>query len=226
MNKTLKRTLYLLFGILILAVGLGLVFNGQIKNELVRQNQTTGLHKITKDSVKKNSQKKGDFDFSKVKELGWQEVAQSRSNSKKNYGYGIGAIAIPSVSMYLPIEKGLSNTNMSIGGCTMRADQVMGKGNYPLAGHYMTNNGILFSPLERTSIGDKVYLTDMSKVYEYQITTKKIVDPTAVWLVDNTPNNVVTLISCADGGARRWAVRGNLIGEAPANDSNLKIFGL
>ncbi|MBD5316531.1 MAG: class A sortase [Bacteroides sp.] len=224
MNKTLKRLSWLLAGIIVLGVGLALIFNGQIKNELVRENQTTGLHKITKNSVKKNNEKKGEYDFSKVKELGWQEVAQSRS--KKDYGYGIGALAIPSVGMYLPIEKGLSNTNMSIGGCTMRADQVMGKGNYPLAGHYMTNNGILFSPLERTQIGQKVYLTDMSKVYEYQITTKKVVDPTAVWLVDNTPNNVVTLITCADGGAKRWAIRGNLIGESPANKQNLQIFGL
>ena len=128
--------------------------------------------------------------------------------------------------MYLPIMKGLSNDAMSTGGGTMRPDQVMGKGNYPLAGHYMTAKGVLFSPLENTKIGEKVYLTNLDKIYVYRIYMKKIVDPTAVWLVDNTKQNIVTLITCADGGVNRWAIRGKLITEKPATDKNLQVFKL
>lgn len=62
----------------------------------------------------------------------------------KNNAKAVGAIAIPSVHMYLPILKGLSNDSLSTGGGTMRPDQKMGHGNYPLAGHYMTANGSLF----------------------------------------------------------------------------------
>ncbi|EFO68594.1 hypothetical protein HMPREF9212_0710 [Lactobacillus iners LactinV 03V1-b] len=40
---------------------------------------------------------------------------------------------------------------------------------------------------------------------------KKKVPPTAVWLVDDTRKNIVTLITCADWGANRWAIRGSLI---------------
>ena len=43
-------------------------------------------------------------------------------------------------------------------------------------------------------------------VYVYRIYMKKIVDPSAVWLVNNTPQNIVTLITCADGGKNRWAI--------------------
>lgn len=114
--------------------------------------------------------------------------------------------------MYLPIEKGLSNTNMAIGACTMRSDQVMGEGNYPLAGHCMTSSGSLFSPLENVQIGNKVYITDMTTIYVYKINIKKIVEPTAVWLVDNTKSPIITLITCADGGQKRWALIGNFIG--------------
>ncbi len=225
MSKTIKKIIYALLALVSLSIGLTLIFNGQIKNEAIRQNQVDGLKKLSKSSVKKNEKKKGSFDYSKVKEIGWQEVAQSKSSKSRN-AYGIGALAIPSVGMYLPIEKGLSNINMSVGGCTMRADQVMGQGNYPLAGHYMTNNGVLFSPLERTQVGEKVYLTDMEKIYEYQINMKKVVAPSAVWLVNNTKEDIVTLITCADGGKNRWAIRGNLIATAPATDHNLKLFGL
>lgn len=120
----------------------------------------------------------------------------------------------------------MSDDAMSTGGGTMRADQVMGQGNYPLAGHYMTAKGILFSPLEDVKKGELIYLTNLKKVYVYRIYMKKIVDPSAVWLVNNTKQNIVTLITCADGGKNRWAIRGNLIKTEKATDSNLKVFNL
>ena len=50
--------------------------------------------------------------------------------------------------------------------------------------------------------------------------------PTAVWLVDDTKKNIVTLITCADWGANRWAIRGSLIRTVKATDEKLRIFKL
>ncbi|OYR88220.1 class A sortase [Lactobacillus taiwanensis] len=222
-NTTKKTWIIRIVAIILLIVGLGMIFNSQIRDIMVRQNQTTALKKLNKETVKKNQKKEGMFDFSKVEEIDFGQVTKSRV---KNTADAIGAIAVPSVNMYLPIMKGLSNDAMSTGGGTMRPDQVMGKGNYPLAGHYMTARGVLFSPLENTKIGEKVYLTNLDKIYVYRIYMKKIVDPTAVWLVDNTKQNIVTLITCADGGVNRWAIRGKLITEKPATDKNLQVFKL
>ena len=222
-NTTKKTWIIRIVAVILLIVGLGMIFNSQIRDIMVRQNQTTALKKLNKETVKKNQKKEGMFDFSKVEEIDFGQVTKSRV---KNTADAIGAIAVPSVNMYLPIMKGLSNDAMSTGGGTMRPDQVMGKGNYPLAGHYMTAKGVLFSPLENTKIGEKIYLTNLDKIYVYRIYMKKIVDPTAVWLVDNTKQNIVTLITCADGGVNRWAIRGKLITEKPATDKNLQVFKL
>lgn len=222
-NTTKKTWIIRIVAIILLIVGLGMIFNSQIRDIMVRQNQITALKKLNKETVKKNQKKEGMFDFSKVEEIDFGQVTKSRV---KNTADAIGAIAVPSVNMYLPIMKGLSNDAMSTGGGTMRPDQVMGKGNYPLAGHYMTAKGVLFSPLENTKIGEKIYLTNLDKIYVYRIYMKKIVDPTAVWLVDNTKQNIVTLITCADGGVNRWAIRGKLITEKPATDKNLQVFKL
>ncbi len=222
-NTTKKTWIIRIVAIILLIVGLGMIFNSQIRDIMVRQNQITALKKLNKETVKKNQKKEGMFDFSKVEEIDFGQVTKSRV---KNTADAIGAIAVPSVNMYLPIMKGLSNDAMSTGGGTMRPDQVMGKGNYPLAGHYMTAKGVLFSPLENTKIGEKVYLTNLDKIYVYRIYMKKIVDPIAVWLVDNTKQNIVTLITCADGGVNRWAIRGKLITEKPATDKNLQVFKL
>lgn len=222
MKKKRRIFLGILAGIL-LVVGLILTFNEPIKSWLVERNQTTKIESITKDSIKKANDSEGEFDFSKVGSIDFAKIAQSTTN---NTAQVLGVIAIPAVKMTLPVLKGLSDAALSSGGGTMRADQVMGEGNYPLAGHYMTNKGILFSPLEQTQIGNLVYLTDLDHVYTYKINYKKVVNPYQVWLVDNTKEKMVTLITCADGGVNRLAVRGSLLSVKAATKKTLKIFHL
>ncbi|WP_251716206.1 class A sortase [Lactobacillus agrestimuris] len=218
-----KTIIIRVLAVVLLLVGLVLIFNKQISNYIISKNQTSTMTTLTKKTVDKNQKKKGMFDFSKVKEVDFSQVAQS---ARKNNAHAIGALAIPDVNMRLPILLGMSDDAMATGGGTMREDQVMGKGNYPLAGHYMTSKGILFSPLEDVKKGELVYLTNMKKVYIYRIYMKKVVNPYAVYLVNNTKKPIVTLITCADGGVNRWAVRGKLIKTEEANNNNLKVFNL
>lgn len=218
-----KTIIIRVLAVVLLLVGLVLIFNKQISNYIISKNQTSTMTTLTKKTVDKNQKKKGMFDFSKVKEVDFSQVAQS---ARKNNAHTIGALAIPDVNMRLPILLGMSDDAMATGGGTMREDQVMGKGNYPLAGHYMTSKGILFSPLEDVKKGELVYLTNMKKVYIYRIYMKKVVNPYAVYLVNNTKKPIVTLITCADGGVNRWAIRGKLIKTEEANNSNLKVFNL
>lgn len=210
-----------IIAIILLIVGLALIFNKQIRNYLITQNQNQAMTSVTRKKVEQNQKKKGMFNFKKVKEVSFGQVARSR---RQNGAYVIGAIAIPDVNMHLPICLGMSDDAMATGGGTMRKDQKMGKGNYPLAGHYMTSKGILFSPLEDTKVGERVYITNMKKVYIYKIYMKKVVNPYAVYLVNNTKKPIITLITCADGGTNRWAVRGNLIKTERATKQNIKVF--
>lgn len=221
--KKFRKIIVRVLLVLLLLLGLALIFNEQIKSFMVGLNQDEKIAQVSKEAIKKAKDSPGDFDFSKVRSISLGQIAQSRTG---NNAQVLGVLAIPDVNMRLPILKGLSDAALSSGGGTMRPDQVMGEGNYPLAGHYMTNKGILFSPLEQTKLGEKVYLTDLDYVYQYKITMKEKVDPTAVWLVNDTPEKIVTLITCADGGVRRWAVRGAFVSKEPATKKTLKIFKL
>jgi sortase A len=102
-NTSKKAWIVRIAAIILLIIGLGMIFNSQIRDLMVRQNQTTALKKLNKETVKKNQAKKGMFDFSKVEEIDFGKVTKSRVN---NTADAIGAIAIPSVKMYLPIMKG------------------------------------------------------------------------------------------------------------------------
>lgn len=202
-----KTTLYWLVIILGLALSLVLIFNQQVKDYLVNTYQP----QVTKSLVEKNEKKKASYDFSSVKDLNLQTVAAARA--KKESINVIGVISIPAINLRIPIAKGVSNTTLALAAGTMRADQEMGKGNYPLAAHNMANGSkILFSPLYyHGKVGQLVYITDMKKVYEYKLYERKFIDATRVDVIDNTKENILTLVTCDATGARRLLMRGKLV---------------
>lgn len=220
--KKMKKFFSIFGTILVLLIALALIFNQPIKEYAVKQISNRNLSSLTADKVKANQKKKEQFDFNKVKPISASQVAKAAVN---NDAAVIGKMSVPSVALRLPIVVGLSDNALSTGGGTMKENEKMGKNNYALAGHYMTNKGALFSPLENAQIGDLAYITNMKRVYTYKIYYKKIVPPTAVYLLDDVKGqNILTLITCADGGTNRWALQGSLVRNEPANKATLAVF--
>ena len=193
--------------VILLVVSLVLIFNQQIKYYLVG----TYHPQVTKQTVQQNNAKKAKYDFSNVKDLNLQSVAKARA--RKQSINVIGVISIPAIKMAIPIGKGVDNNTLALAAGTMRADQKMGQGNYALAGHNMAHGSrILFSPLYYDAkVGQKIYLTDMNRIYEYRINERKFIDASRVDVVDNTPQKIVTLITCNATGSRRLMIRGNYV---------------
>lgn len=84
----------------------------------------------------------------------------------------------------LQINEGASNKVLAYGAGTVNPNQVMGQGRYTVAAHNVGYGGgkLMFSPMQKDSSIDvdkqpKVYLTDMKKIYVYQL-NKKSDNPT------------------------------------------------
>nr|WP_244244615.1 class A sortase [Marinilactibacillus kalidii] len=163
------------------------------------------------------SAQEGDFDFESVEELSLQDVIQAQF-SDQNLA-AIGSIAIPDVGLHLPILNGVSNANLLAGAGTMKPNQVMGEGNYALASHNMKNPTLLFAPLHRAEPGMTVYLTDAKNFYVYEIVTHQIIDPTAVSVIEDTDETLVTLITCNVDGNKRLLTQGKFIESVPVDES-------
>ena len=219
----MKKKLVGVLLFLMMVVGLCLIFNQQISDFLVKQMTTTEMHKkIT------SKTKKGTFDFSKLKEATMKSVLKARFIDSKN-GV-IGKIAVPAVNLKLPIYYGISNDNLLRGAGTMKKDQKMGKGNYTLAGHHMNNPNILFSPLAKAKVGEKVYLTNGKKVFVYKLNVKRRITKYQVEVINDVPNKkMITLITCdpVKGVAHtpyRILLQGNLVKVETATTKNTKVF--
>lgn len=191
MRKWFKRFSWLL----LVLVGLALIFHNQIAFYTLSKFQPT----VTQKSVAKGKEKQGNYKWEKVQSLSAQQVLKARMEAGKiNF---IGYVAIPEIGLNVPISNGVDNINIALGAGTLKENQVMGQGNYALASHFIqgsSGRNILFSPLYYSGkVGQKIYLTDLKKVYEYKATVYKVIDPHQVEVVDDVPDKkMITLVTC------------------------------
>ena len=201
-------------------IGIILILNDQIKDYFIKRNSRKySVENLEINDIKKNKEMPASFDFDNVKEIDSKSVFMEQHKNKELPA--IGGIAIPSVGINLPIFKGLSNEALIYGAGTMSKDQVMGKGNYSLASHHTKNPELLFTPLEKVKVGEKIYLTDLENIYVYDITSNQKVSPDSVHVLDEIPGkNIVTLVTCGESeGITRIVVQGDLISITPLNKS-------
>lgn len=195
----------------VLLVGLALVFNNQIKNFLIERNSDQySVSEVSKKTVKKNEKAKASFDYDQVESVSSEAVIKAQLANKKLPV--IGGVAVPSVSINLPIFKGVSNEALLWGAGTLSENQKMGAGNYALASHRTLDDTLLFSPLEKLEVGAIVYVTDLTNIYTYKTTMKIKVAPTDVQYLDEVAGKkILTLITCGDMNATtRIIIQGDL----------------
>lgn len=212
----MKKKIGNLITIIAIIVGVVLIAAPIAKNYFIadRMNQNL-IKKVSKKDIAKNKKKKVSYDWDKVKSLDTSSVIKLKDSPK---GLPvIGAITIPELEMNLPIYKGVSDENMSYGASTMSDEQEMGQGNYSLISHHVfalaNANKLLFSPLDNAKVGQKIYITDKTNVYQYNISEIFTVSPSQTDVVNTIEGRkVVTLITCTDISASgRLIVRGDLV---------------
>lgn len=222
--KKRRRVLRWIINIVLLIVllaGIALVFNDQIKNWFMQKNTDKyAIENVTREDIEKNMEAEANYDFDQVIPVSTEAVLRAQfQNSNLPV---IGAIAIPKVSINLPIFKGVQYDALFYGAGTTSAEQVMGEGNYGLASHRAADMNLLFSPLEKVSEGDLIYLTDLAKVFTYKVYSITRVPPSAGYVLNDVPGKkVVTLVTCSDGaGTERLIVQGELTDTVSVDDAS------
>ncbi|MDF7683768.1 class A sortase [Lactobacillus sp. ESL0679] len=188
--------------------------------------QGQAAHHISTDNTelqqaRHNHQKrKPSYNMKKVKPISPNSLAHAW-RVRRDYR-AVGQIAVPSKNILLNIFRGVGNDELALGAGTFRADQKMGKNNYPLAGHNMDDGQTYFSPLYTAKVngtlsnGTVVYLTDFTKVYFYKITSSQFIGVYNLNLAFNrkkfAKHPVISLFTCDYTGQGRLFVRGRLTG--------------
>ncbi|MEC1624233.1 class A sortase [Bacillus mojavensis] len=192
--------------------GLLLIFSPFIKGSLIAylsKNQYES--ELTVKQLQENHEKEAEFDFNSIQPPTLKEAINAGFDREPKAI--IGRITIESVDLELPILKGTTNENLLIGAATMRPDQKMGEGNYPLAGHHLKRKSLLFGPLANIKKGAKIVITDFKNDYMYSVTSIKNISEIDANVIQDTKEKEITLITCdkAVETEGRLAVKGKLI---------------
>lgn len=173
------------------------------------------LEQLSAEDLAANNALEGDFAYTDVEDLDIYSIFQELDASYEKFI--IGQIVIPDLGVNLPILKGTTTTNLKVGATTMVKEQEMGKGNYPLAGHYRKNK-TLFGPLLDVDIGSEIFITDKKDIYIYRVYDKKIVPDNSTDLINQEQSNkrgvpIVSLMTCyyTSKNGKRFFVLGELM---------------
>jgi len=202
-----KQRIYSIVAILLFVVGGVLIGKPFYDGYQAEKKQTENVQAVQKMDYEKHETEF--VDASKIDQPDLAEVA-SASLDKKQV---IGRISIPSVSLELPVLKSSTEKNLLSGAATVKENQVMGKGNYALAGHNMSKKGVLFSDIASLKKGDKIYLYDNENEYEYAVTGISEVTPDKWEVVEDHGKDEITLITCVSvkDNSKRYVVTGDLV---------------
>ncbi|MCY8217295.1 class A sortase [Bacillus haynesii] len=191
--------------------GILFVLSPFIKESIIINLSKNKSFELTAEQAEQNNAQKASFDFDAIQPPSFMETVKAGLDRESRAV--IGRITISSVNIKLPILKGTTNQNLLYGATTMRPDQKMGEGNYPLAGHHMKRESLLFGPLINIEKGDTVKITDFKKDYIYAVTSKQFISEMDTDMIQETKEKEMTLITC-DKAVRtegRLAVKGKLI---------------
>lgn len=117
------------------------------------------------------------------------------------------SILIPSVGVYAPVitaylrDSTWDVTNLGTNvGYLQETAWIGSTGNIVLSGHVEMSDGRLgvFEPLQRVQIGDNITLSEGAVTYTYTVTEIRKVDPTDLSVIQPTPTDRLTLITCDD----------------------------
>lgn len=125
----------------------------------------------------------------------------------------VGHIEIPGIKVKHTIYKGVTDRQFDRGvGFWPGTASPGAKGNVVIGGH-RTSNPRPFYSIEKLKKGDVIKISRPGKTFTYRVSQVFVVRPTAMWIVKQTPQAVLTLFTCHPRGStsKRYVVRATLV---------------
>lgn len=203
-------------GILIAVFGVALLLSTVFLNNIVGFSSNRALSQFEKmdreDLGLKN--KLYEYNFKDIEEISPSKTYLALE--ERDYEDIIGQLVIPSVDINVALFEGISKEKLWKGVSTMKENQVMGQGNYSIAGHYGINDELFYN-LADLEIGEEIRLTDKDKIYVYRVVERLLVDPSETYMIGDSRadgrNAIISLMSCYYEDGKNTGKRLFVVGE-------------
>ncbi|MGD6802125.1 class D sortase [Rossellomorea vietnamensis] len=125
-------------------------------------------------------------------------TASERERSENALGSNMmGIITIDVINVNLPVLRGASQYNLKYGAGHLNGTAIPGKtGNSAIAAHRSREQGKMFNRLGELQMGDTITVKTRSGTFNYKVTDTKIVEPTDLSVLQESDEEILTLITC------------------------------
>jgi sortase A len=121
------------------------------------------------------------------------ERVASRVETPVEAGAPIGRLEIPRLGLSVVVAEGDDDNTLKVAvGHLPDTPLPWQEGNTAVAGHRDT----FFRPLRRIQAGDEVRFVTRHGTFRYRVSRHTVVDPDALWVLDDSPAAALTLITC------------------------------
>lgn len=151
-----------------------------------------------------------------------KNVADSKEKNSVSYGEEVvGIIEIDSIGIKYPIVEGCSSSDIAYAIGHMPDTAGIGnKGNCVLCGHNGSRNGSFFTKLNKVKKGERVRITDITgKEHFYEVSETFIIQPYDNSVKEQTDDEMLTLLTCAEHGSKRYICKCEPIREGVCDDA-------
>ncbi len=115
----------------------------------------------------------------------------------------LGRILIPRIGVDLPLLEGIALSTLDRGPGHWPGTAMPGQiGNAVIAGHRVSH-GKPFRHIDDLQPGDEVTMTTADGTFTYVVTGSEVVDNSAMYIVDQTPEATATLFACHPAGSTK-----------------------
>lgn len=149
----------------------------------------------------------------------YQSTEKTADTQAQPANYTLTRLTVPKIGLDAIVVEGTDNHALKLGPGHMENTALPGAdGNSVISGHRDT----FFRHIHELNNGDDVLVERGGRVYKYEVTGKKVLDPTDTWVASPTKDAELTLITCyptyyIGPAPHRLVVFTKLVGEQPEN---------
>lgn len=183
-------------GILLIVVGLAVICSVGYKKFITAQKNKALIENFN-NSLNGDSESK---DVSNGESINLDEIN------------AIAIMEIPSIKLVQGVVEGISDNVLQYYLGHFPESVAPGEsGNFAVAGHRVSDYTDAFINLYKVKIGDEIVIKTREKKFTYAVEESFIVEPEEVYVLDQTDDATITLVTCTVGAKQRVIVKGKLI---------------
>lgn len=201
----MKNKIRNIISILLIVIGLGLLFiafKGKVETKVMQDKLMDKFNTIYESDQEMD---------------GNQQGAEDKEETDHTYDYismvnPIAILEIPKINLKVVVAEGIEDNIIRYAVGHFEETAMPGEdGNFALAGHRNFDTGEFFLKIDRLNQGDEMKVTTLDgSVYTYSVTNSFVVQPEDTYILEESEEPIITLVTCTYDGSERLIVQGSL----------------